>query len=151
MNVMNVHSDVFVPRFSGPYFPDYPTWTPLTIQNDFYYLAPGAYGPDSFDWAQQTYLPLPLDTSDAGSVAGVENDVAWTPVWSDVFEAAEQERQQRDFATHQENERTRQWWNTKVCSERKLIHVEPVRESWCDVQELEKQARLYIARAPHPR
>lgn len=155
---MNVNSKPFVPRHHSimPFTPlttlDYDTalYHPLlpiipSVVESFQQLPfqqlPAWIPSYGVEQQEHTYLPLPLGEFEPEMK--MENDASWTPLWSDLFQVAEQERERREFEEHEENENSRRRWNTWICSERKLIHVAPApaREVYCNVKEIERLAR----------
>lgn len=107
---MNVNSEPFVPRFT---------------QNNMLLYYP------TF-----TYQPLGVTSTQEPVV----NDTAWTPVWSDMFQLAEQERIQREIQLQEQDEAWKSWYNQMLCAQRNLVHVRPERQNYCNVDRLEAAA-----------
>jgi hypothetical protein len=125
---MNIHSEPFVPRlnlsandniFSIEPAITYQFWTSSFLPGEIW--RPGQ---------PPTYRPLGQESSNIQS-----DNAEWTPLWSDMFQMAEQEWERRYMEEHEHREQGRRWCNEYICAQRNLIHVQPVR-CYCIAQML---------------
>jgi len=124
---MNVHSEPFVPRGGA------------MLDTRFVSMMPQFSTQTYFDPNQMYYQPLGHSTSQH---VFAETDSEWTPVWSDMFQLAEQERDRREFEHHEQVEDSRRQFNQYLCQQRNLIHVHPERQIYINVETLEKRAAI---------
>jgi hypothetical protein len=86
----------------------------------------------------------PLGQAPGQAAASHVHDAAWTPLWSDMFQLALQERERREFQDFEKAEELRWCFNQSICQQRNLIHVQPQRKIYCNVKRLEEQAAVTL-------
>jgi len=92
-----------------------------------------------------TIMPYqPLGHTSGQPIVDHIDDASWTPLWSDMFKIAQQERERRELQEYERAEDYRQYVNRYVCQQRNLIHVRPQRQIYCNVSKIEEYGKQLL-------
>lgn len=149
---MNVNATPFIPRGYGQPVSFYPcyyvqqpmvVYVPVTIYPQPYAPFP-PYDPyfTNANVAQPSEEPRGLSIDEIQRMETIDylsQQKEWTPLWSELFDLAKKEAEERDLNRFFEQEDRRKFLSNRICRERNLLHPVPSKEVSIDVLALEKK------------
>lgn len=138
---MNPNAPVFVPGYTYTY--TYPVY----YAPPYYYQV---YPIDPYYWCNVQTVPIaqPTGLTESQIIANetleyLSQQKEWTPLWSDLFAAAQKETEEKDLQKFFEMEARRKQRNDYVCQLRCLIHPIPEKPVMVDVSLIEENAQSF--------
>lgn len=138
---MNPNAPVFVPCYTYTY--TYPVY----YAQPYYYQV---YPIDPSYWCNVQTVPIaqPTGLTESQIIANetleyLSQQKEWTPLWSDLFAAAQKETEEKDLQKFFEMEARRKQRNDYVCQLRCLIHPIPEKPVMVDVSLIEENAQSF--------
>lgn len=139
---MNPNAPVFVPGYTYTY----PVYYAQPYAQPYYQV----YPIDPYYWCNVQTVPIaqPTGLTESQIIANetleyLSQQKEWTPLWSDLFAAAQKETEEKDLQKFFEMEARRKQRNDYVCQLRCLIHPIPEKPVMVDVSLIEENAQSF--------